>query len=246
MRQSNFYIILFAVILTIVCGSLLSLASKGLEDYQKANVRNENITNILKTTGMDMKGVNVPEMFKERVEPVVINYDGKVLENMNPQQIDLVKQYKKPQEERTLPVYKIKKEGSDETEYFVFPVHGFGLWDRIWGYVCLKSDLNTIQGVVFDHKSETKGLGARIADDPKIRNGFEGKKVFEEKSVELQMMKGELGNDAYEDNLYKVDGMSGATLTGNGVSNMFEDYFAFYKSYIFQNKDGGKNLSLVN
>lgn len=255
MRQSNIYIILFAVGLTVVCGSLLALASKGLEPQKKANVLQENMSNILKTAGISVPDKEVASAFEEQVEPVVVNWKGEKLEGYDPLKIDLVKQYgiiktalskgKEPKE-ATLPIYKIKEAGSDKYKYFVFPVHGFGLWDRIWGYVCLKEDLNTVEGVIFDHKSETKGLGARIADDPKIRNGFEGKKVYDDKQVELQMMKGEQGNETYAEDDYKVDGMSGATLTGKGVTAMFQDYFGFFKKYIYQSQGGKARASALN
>lgn len=245
MQQSNSYIILFAVGLTIVLGALLALASKGLEPAQKANIRIENMSFILETAGINTEGIDVEKTFLERVKPIVVDANGQVLDGVSPESIDLVKQYKKDVEERTLPIYQIvSAENPDQTDYFVFPIHGFGLWDRIWGYVALERDLNTIKGVIFDHAAETKGLGARIADDPKITNGFIGKKVFDGTEVELAMMKGEVGNEAYSGDPYKVDGMSGATLTAKGVNNMFENYFKFYLSYI--NKiDGGTQVSVA-
>lgn len=110
-------------------------------------------------------------------------------------------------------------------------MYGFGLWDNIWGFVALKGDLETINGVNFDHKSETPGLGARITTE-EIQSRFVGKKIYDKTMdlVAVQMMKGE-GND-YSNEPHKVDGMSGATITGKGLSDMIVDYLACYNGFI--------------
>ncbi|MFZ6001220.1 MAG: NADH:ubiquinone reductase (Na(+)-transporting) subunit C, partial [Bacteroidota bacterium] len=112
----------------------------------------------------------------------------------------------------------------------VLPVYGYGLWNNIWGFVALKSDLNTVQGVKFSHAGETPGLGARI-DTDEIQVRFKDKKVFEGNQVaSVSLQKGE-GFD-YSNEPHKVDGMSGATLTAKGVNNMLKDYFACYENYL--------------
>jgi Na+-transporting NADH:ubiquinone oxidoreductase subunit C len=114
-------------------------------------------------------------------------------------------------------------------------VHGFGLWNEIWGFVALESDLNTIRGVSFDHKGETPGLGARIASDPEIAARYKGKTIYDGSNlVSVNMMKGE-GND-YDNEPHRVDGMSGATLTGKGVNNMLMDYLQNYANYLKKKK----------
>ena len=145
---------------------------------------------------------------------------------MQPKDVNLAAEYKKPREQRLLPVYEFKNEtDSTKTDYVVLPVYGYGLWNSIWGFVALKSDLNTVQGVKFQHAGETPGLGARIESDEDVQNRYKGKTIYEQdKLVSVTMMKGE-GND-YSNNSHQVDGMSGATLTAKGVNNMLQDYFA--------------------
>ena len=127
------------------------------------------------------------------------------------------------------------KSDSSKTDYAVLPVYGYGLWNSIWGFVALKSDLNTVQGVKFQHAGETPGLGARIESDEEVQNRYKGKTIFDQdKLVSVTMMKGE-GND-YSNNPHRVDGMSGATLTGKGVNNMLLDYLQAYENYMKKNK----------
>jgi Na+-transporting NADH:ubiquinone oxidoreductase subunit C len=135
-----------------------------------------------------------------------------------------------------LPVYEFKsKENPGKIDNVVLPVYGFGLWNEIWGFVALESDLNTIRGVSFDHKGETPGLGARIASDPEIATRYKSKTIYDGGNlVSVNMMKGE-GN-AYDSDPHKVDGMSGATLTGKGVNNMLLDYFESYANYLKKKK----------
>src|SRR5690606_33468103 len=110
------------------------------------------------------------------------------------------------------------------------------------GYVAIDPSFETIVGVTFDHKSETPGLGQRIAT-PEIQERFIGKKIYDEQGnlVSVQMMKGEHGGGAssveyYNNNPHAVDGMSGATLTGKGVNQMLKDYLKAYESYFVKLK----------
>ncbi|MCI0751817.1 MAG: NADH:ubiquinone reductase (Na(+)-transporting) subunit C [Flammeovirgaceae bacterium] len=235
MRQSNLYIVLYGAILTIVCGGLLALASEGLKEKQQANIDLEQKKNILATVMELKEGDNVVEIYNSRVKAFVIDYNGNVKEGMTPEQVTVAAEYKKPAGERLLPVYEIKNERDPtKTDNVVLRVYGYGLWNNIWGFVSLKSDFNTVQGVKFQHAGETPGLGARIESE-EVQSRYKGKSIFDGDVVaSIAMMKGE-GLDYSEDD-HKVDGMSGATLTGKGVNNMLKDYFACYEKYLRKNK----------
>ena len=129
-----------------------------------------------------------------------------------------------------LPVYRLLNEKGTKVEAYILPVYGNGLWDNIWGYVALETNLTTIKGVVFDHKGETPGLGARITEG-KVQGRYAGKKIYNETEqlVSVTMVKGE-GNDGLSEN--QVDGMSGATITANGVNVMLSSYFKYYQNYL--------------
>jgi Na+-transporting NADH:ubiquinone oxidoreductase subunit C len=111
---------------------------------------------------------------------------------------------------------------------------GAGLWDWISGFVALESDLNTVKGVAFDHKSETPGLGARITEEG-VKARYVGKKIFDaDGSLQsVAMIKGEKGEPLDD---HHIDGMSGATLTGKGVNAMLSDYFGYYSKFIEKTK----------
>jgi len=235
-RQSNLYILIYAGVLTIVCGGLLALASEGLKEKQQFNIDMEQKKNILSTVIAIEEGVDINQLYAKRVKAFVVDFQGNVKEAMQPKDVNLAAEYKKPREQRLLPVYEFKNEtDSSKTDYAVLPVYGYGLWNNIWGFVALKSDLNTVQGVKFQHAGETPGLGARIESDEEVQNRYKGKTIFDQdKLVSVTMMKGE-GND-YSKNQHRVDGMSGATLTGKGVNNMLLDYFQAYENYMKKNK----------
>ncbi len=236
MRQSNLYIVLYAGALTIVCGGLLALASEGLKEKQQFNIDQEQKKNILSTVITVEEGVDINDLYSKRVKAFVVDSQGTLKEGMQPKDVNLAIEYKKPADQRLLPVYEFKNENdSTKTDYVVLPVYGYGLWNSIWGFVALKSDLNTIQGVKFQHAGETPGLGARIETDEDVLNRFKGKTIYDkDKLVSVRMMKGE-GLD-YSNKPHQVDGLSGATLTAKGVNNMLKDYFLAYENYIKKNK----------
>lgn len=242
MQRSNTYIFTFIVALTMICAVLLSLTNESLKDLQAANVAFEKRQFILSTfLGNEavsaMKKEEVNKLYDEKVKSAVIDFSGSLVE-MNAADVDVNKEYKKPVEERMFPVYVI--EGAGGLEYVVLPTYGFGLWDNIWGYVALEKDMNTIKGIVFDHKGETPGLGARITTD-EIQSRYAGKSIYDESGnmVSVTMMKGENGGgdksiEAFKDKPHQVDGMSGSTLTGKGINTMLSDYLKAYDNYFKQ------------
>lgn len=240
MQRSNTYILFYTLALTVICGIVLSLTAMGLRPMQDANKEQERQINIVNTV-MDTKGMSKEEIVKiytTVIEGFVVDYNGKVVEGMQPGAVNLPKEYKKPLKERMFPVYTAKdKNDNSKVEFYIFPLYGFGLWNNISGYVSLQSDMNTINGINFGHVGETPGLGARISDDPAVTARYKGKKLFDDKGVlqSVVMQKGE-GND-YSNDPHKVDGMSGATLTGKGVNNMLMDYFTAYQNYFKSNSN---------
>ena len=129
---------------------------------------------------------------------------------------------------RKLPVYEVEKE--TET-FYVIPLQGKGLWGPISGFVSLEDDMNTVYGAVFDHKSETPGLGAEITEDW-FEDDFVGKKLFEDGEFRsIDVIKG----GTPEDNPHGVDAISGGTITSKGVEAMLHDGMAGYITF-FKNK----------
>ena len=159
-----------------------------------------------------------------------MNENGDILEGEKAFDISLKAEQSKANSDDSyqpkLPVFIYTSPESGE-KYYVMPLRGNGLWGAVWGYLSLKSDLETVYGVKFDHESETPGLGAEITTDW-FQSQFPGKAVFnEENEVALTVLKGR-GNQLGE---YTVDGISGATITGNGVDDMLKEDLASYTAY---------------
>jgi Na+-transporting NADH:ubiquinone oxidoreductase subunit C len=217
---------------------LLAVAAEGLKPRQQKNIELEEKRSILSTVFTLDKKANVAEIYEKRVKAYVVKADGNIAEGVKAEEIAIVDEYKKPADQRLLPVYEIISEADpNKTEFYVLPVYGYGLWNNIWGFVSLKNDLNTINGVRYEHAGETPGLGARIATE-EVQQRYVGKQIFEGASLaSVQMMKGE-GND-FSDNPHKVDGMSGATITAKVLNNMLMDYMKSYENF-FKAKSNNK------
>ncbi len=234
MRQSNSYIILYAMAITVVCGGLLAFASVSLKEKQDANIAMEKKQNILSSVLALKEGDDINALYASQVKGFVLDYTGNVKEGMIPEQVELSKEYKKAPMDRLLPVYEFRNQADPtKIEYAVMPVYGYGLWNNIWGFVAVKSDFSTIQGVKFSHVGETPGLGARIESE-EIQERYKGKVIFDSGTLASVMMQKGEGQD-YSNAPHKVDGMSGATLTGKGVNNMLKDYFTCYENYLRKN-----------
>lgn len=231
MRQSNIYIILYSAAITIVSGGLLAFASISLKPAQDANIALEQKKNILSSVITLDENADITKLYSQKVKSFVLDFDGNVKPDMKAEQVVVAVEYKKAPKDRLLPVYEFMSDAdSTKVEFAVMPVYGYGLWNNIWGFVAVQHDFNTIQGVKFQHAGETPGLGARIESE-EIQARFKGKTIFSDgKLMSVTIQKGE-GHD-YSGDAHKVDGMSGATLTGKGVNNMLKDYFACYENYL--------------
>lgn len=254
MQQSNLYVIVFSAVLTIILGGLLALANQGLKPMQQKAIDLDTKKKILgAVTDLEgIKGDDIIDLYSQTIESIVVNLDGELVEknekgfDIEAEKVNIAKNFKKDSEERMYPVFKYHKAGdADAIEAYIFPVYGKGLWGPIWGFIALETDLNTIKGTSFDHKTETPGLGARITTT-EIRDRYNGKKVFDDSGnlVSISMLKGE-NNSANVLDDHHIDGLSGATLTANGVNDMLKNYFKYYLGYIKKSKSATEKVALL-
>lgn len=231
--QSTNYIIGFIIALT----AIVAVALTGLREATKTKAAlNEEIFDkraVLsavedylpegKQVG-DLSDQEVVETFNQQVEQKVLNMEGKVVPGMDAEDIVMAKERKLPEPQRKLPLYIYNQDGN---KFYIIAVRGNGLWDEIWGFIALESDLNTIAGASFDHQGETPGLGAEIKDNPGFAEQFQGKKIFENGNyVSVKVMKG-----GAKDEEHQVDGISGATVTCDGVTEMLQRGIEYYLPY---------------
>ncbi len=225
MERSNFYVIGFAAILTVVCGGLLAFANQGLKERQEKAKELDTRKQILSAVITVTENIDVNDVYAKQVKGYVVGTDGIVKKEVIAENVNTKKIYKEKDEtKKMLPVYEFKN-ASGQLEAYIIPVFGKGLWDDVWGYVALEKDLNTIKGASFGHKGETPGLGARISDK-EIQDRFIGKKITE---GGVRFIKGEKVQASFTD--HEVDGLSGATMTTKGVNKMLDAYFGHYEAY---------------
>ncbi len=230
--------LLVAFLLCVVCSVIVSTAAVVLKPVQQENKALDKKKNILSAAGMLPDGKvtreKVDEAFK-RIETKVVDLEtGNYIagqENFNarkaakdPNQSIMME----PKEDiagikrraNLAEVYLVNSpEG--ELESVILPVHGYGLWSTLYGFLALETDLNTVIGLGFYEHAETPGLGGEV-DNPKWKAIWPGKQIFlEDKTVGIKLVKGAV-DSSQPGSEYKVDGLSGATLTSRGVENLIK------------------------
>ena len=223
--NSNTYTYTFATVMVVIVAVLLSGTSLGLKSRQSANITQEKKQSILASIGIEKTRAESDLVFTEYVKQSLTLSGGQVVsEDASAAfDIDMASAVKSNNMERSVPLYVTEKDG--ET-FYVVPLRGKGLWGPVWGYIALESDGNTVVGATFGHKSETPGLGAEITT-PIFTDQFPGKKISEEgvfQSISVVKEGTSTGN-------YMVDGISGGTITSNGVNDMLTDCLAPYAAY---------------
>lgn len=229
--DSNGYTIIFSIVMVIVVGALLAFFA----NFTKADrVKNDQVKaqiDILNAIGVEADRSNATEMFEKYIKEQKVIEGEKVSDDDKAYLIDVKKELDNAKNGKTqrLPLFIAEKEGKP---VYILPVRGNGLWDAIWGYIALNDDLKTINGVYFDHKGETPGLGANITEKF-FTDDFKGESLYNEsgdfKGVEISKSNADPNNEDKTDN--QVDAISGATITGNGVGAMINSGIRSYLPY---------------
>lgn len=229
---SNNYIIMFTLAMTAIVALVLSLLFSGLKDihdFNEAIYNKKEILLSINPTADKMSSEEIDEIFKSKVEQLVLDANGAPLEGVLAEKIEMAKEKKKPESERRYPLYIYTDD--DGSKVYITSVRGNGLWDEIWGAIAIEgSDFQTVAGASFGHKAETPGLGAEIKDNKGWVRKFQGKKIVNENQTDyLEVKKGGAVDETFD-----VDGIAGATVTCDGVSKMIEKgikpYLAYFES----------------
>ncbi len=228
--EKNSYTFIFATIMVLIVAALLATTAISLKPFQETNVALEKKQNILSSIGVDVnRNIADKEYSKYIIEELVLNNKGEKLDGVA-FDIDLAKQLKKEPDDQLLPLFVAKTENGNK---YIIPLRGKGLWGPIWGFMALNDDLNTVYGAVFDHKSETPGLGAEINQYELFQKQFEGKEILNgNELVSITVIKG----GAPEGDKHGVDGISGGTITSDGVTDMLLERLTMYESYFRNNQ----------
>lgn len=252
MQYSMKYIFGFAAVLCFVCSIMISTANVGLRERQEINKMLDKQKSVLQAAWLVEPGEKVD---RARVEELFKNVRSRVLDLSTDQIIEDVNADEFNEEDapsveapvnnagirtvkQQIKIYEIME--GDKVVMLVLPIVGKGLWSTMYGYLALDADTRTIRGLTYYDQAETPGLGGEVVN-PKWKALWPGRLAYDENwNVAIKVIKGPAG--PVEKNPHAVDGLSGATLTSRGVTNMLqfwlgENGFApFLKSF----REGGR------
>nr|WP_320012259.1 Na(+)-translocating NADH-quinone reductase subunit C [uncultured Desulfobulbus sp.] len=223
-----FYTVL---VLALVCSALVAGTAVGLRPFQEANRKIDKQKNILRAAGLFNPDEKVVEQFQRLIQTRLVDLttgrfvDQEQEASENLEEKRTLARDEDPaglfQLERFTLVYLVRQGGS--FSQIILPVRGKGLWSTMYAYVAVDADLNTIRGISFYEHGETPGLGGEI-ENPSWQAGWKGKHIYgAQNTVALKVVKNGKTGGVSED--HRIDGISGATMTGNGVSAMLRFWF---------------------
>lgn len=240
--NSNSYTVGAAAVLCLACSLGVSIAAVSLQPLQEANIKYSQQKNILDATGLARGeyGRSADELSKEQVEELYGWISEKLVDletgefntELDIEKYDPLEALQKdetrvkiegtefdPGEQfrpKVAKVFFVTRPGETEVRQVVLPVFGKGLWGTLYGYLAVKADMETVQGLTFYQHKETPGLGGEV-DNPRWKAQWEGRKLFDEAGTPAALV---FKGPAPSDNPHAVDGLSGATITSRGVTTL--------------------------
>lgn len=230
--------LIVVVALSLVCSIVVSTAAVVLRPLQQANAVLDVQRNILSVSGLLKDGINVTEAYQQFIEPKLVDlnsgefveqteagqtatqYKQRLAAKDKNQSVKLTREQdpaKIIRRANVATVYLVKDENNN-IEKLILPVHGNGLWSMMYAFIAVETDGNTVSGITYYDQGETPGLGGEI-ENPKWRAQFVGKQLFDDANKPaIRVVK----SGARQGDLHRVDGLSGATLTSNGVQHTFD------------------------
>ena len=236
--SSNGYVMGFAIGVCVVISAALALTANVLKPTQRAAAEFDRQKNVMIAGGLIQEGDPRPEaeikdLYKKRVvEKVVDLGSGQVDTTKTPAGVAALKDPKEKARFRTIAV---ALDGEGKEEAFILPISGRGLWSTLYGYLALEKDANTVRGITFYQHGETPGLGGEV-DNPQWKDAWKGKHILDEKGalVSVTVKKSKVDPSVPHEKLHYVDGLSGATITSNGVTKFVKVDLTAFKPYLSQ------------
>lgn len=246
-----------AFTLCLVCSVVVSTTAVSLKERQQVNAALDMKKNVLSAGGLLKAGAKADEINQvfDKFETVIVNLKtGELVEDVDPQTFDQRAAQKKPNLSVSIPAELdlaglnrrakygkvfVYKDEEGEPQIYIFHITSKGLWSTMFGFMALESDLSTVRGFGYYSQAETPGLGGEV-DNPKWKGQWVGKSVYnEDEIVALKLAKGPAPKEGRLAE-YRVDGLSGATITADGVSSSIKYFFSDhgYKKFIDRVKSG--------
>ncbi len=261
MRQGNGYVIGFAAAICVVCSLLLSVVSGSLSSRQEQNRILDRQKNVLMAAGYDRQELNrlaaqrtttaagepsteLQKLYSDSFEEIVVDRQGNVVEGKTP--ADLAPKAQSMEEPgEHLPLFR-QRDPQDPTKTlsFIYPATGKGLWSTLFAYIAVRPNGSEMVGIAFYAHGETPGLGAEIERDW-FTSSFQGKQLYDNsKLVGIEVVKGKVADRPGVAAQHAVDGISGATITANGVTRMMRVVPRMYDPF-FQQQRGARTALLA-
>ena len=236
MQHSVLYTVLFAAGVCLVCSLFVATISVSHRDRATENALLDQRQKVLRVAGLlgdneNLEKEEINQRFEKNLVPKLVDMDsGVYIDDPAPAAFNQQKAARDPAQSREATpnpakvrrvadrglIYLIKP--GDEVEGVILPVEGLGLWGTLYGYLALAPDTRTVQGLTFYSHKETPGLGGEV-DNPRWKALWPGRKATDENGIPMiKVVKGSTGPP--EKDPYEVDGLSGATITSNGVTHL--------------------------
>ena len=220
-RNSNAYTIIYSAVMVILVAVGLDATSQALRNLQKRNEDNDKRQQILRSINVTVAANEAEAKYNELItDAFLIDENGQKVG-------DAAEAF--AGEKAGYPVFVATVDG--QTKY-IMALNGAGLWGPLWGYISVNDDKNTVFGADFSHQGETPGLGSEIAT-PAFSQRFLGKKLFVDgvfKSIAIVKPGKSVEGQDY------VDGISGGTITSQGVHKMLFDSLKSYEKFLTSNQ----------
>lgn len=232
-----------AILTCLVCSTAVSIAAialRGPQEFEKQQFNMKNILQVADRYDDEAKGDEMTQKFETYIQtkivdlatgeyvdaesnPILSDFDMDIwMETSDADKTLTIKSDQDIASIKTRSLYaNVYLESQSSTNpavrHYVFPIRGKGLWSIMKGYIAVESDLKTVRGITFYEDGETPGLGGEINNE-KWKASWQGKLLFNEETgaIDIEVVKGAAKTD------FEIDGLSGATITSNGVTYMLQ------------------------
>ena len=242
--NSNAYVLSFATGMCVVVSAVLAFLSDSLKPTQAAAAEFDRQKNVMIAAGLctadDVRSrADLESLYRERVQEFVVDtVDGSVLADKAPKEVDALNKEAAKADKKQASRYRVvaTTKQSGKVESYVLPISGKGLWSTLYGYLAIEADKKTVRGITFYKHGETPGLGGEV-ENPEWTAQWKGKTIRDDKGAltSITVKKGKVDPADANQKAHYVDGLSGATITGNGVNNFVKKDLQALASYLEKN-----------
>lgn len=243
-KNSVLYVVGFVALVTLICSLIVSSVAVSLSKRQTDELNKSFQSAVLNVAKIQANSDDVLKVFQKDIETRYVDVttgnwaDENEVKDIGNNYSDIfqLSKYKKylldldhndniagltgNQYARIQQVFLVKDESGNVTQ-LILPFYGNGLWSVMYGLLAVDTDGNTVKNVIWYKQGETPGLGGEV-ENPNFTKQFEGKEIYNLNSENPNEPLLMLAKSVNVGDKYKVNALSGATLTSNGVSNTLQ------------------------